>query len=104
MTLRAGVRRAERNRQIGARHAKAVIAPNVDDHVGLGRRMAVDALGAGGARLVMVVFGCVEFRLHMALGAQRIAFRAQLCAVRVVTVGAGDPAACIRLCRNEPYS
>jgi hypothetical protein len=32
-----------------------VIAADVDDHVGLGRHMTVDALGAGAARLVVMV-------------------------------------------------
>jgi hypothetical protein len=91
MALCAGVRRAERDRQVGPRHAEAVIAPHVDDRIGLGRHVAVDALRGGAARLVVMVLGRVEFRGHVALGAQRIAAGAQLRAARVVAIGAGDP-------------
>jgi len=54
------------------------------------RHVAVDALRADAARLVVMVLGRVEFRGHVALGAQRIAAGAQLRAVRVVAIGAGD--------------
>ena len=90
MTLRARVRRPERNREIRARNADTVIAPHVDDHVRLRRHVAVDALGAGAARLVVMVLRHVEFCRHVALTAQRVAVRMQLGAMRVVAIGAGD--------------
>jgi hypothetical protein len=61
VALAARVRRAKRNRQIGARNPDAVIAPCVDDHEILRRHMAVDALRAGAAGLVVMVLGYVEF-------------------------------------------
>jgi hypothetical protein len=75
----------------------------VDDHVILCRHVAVKTPRAGTAGPVMMVRRHVEFLGQVALGAQRIAFGAQLGAVRVVAIRAGDPAY-MRLCRNEPYS
>jgi len=90
MTLGAGVRGCERNRQVRARHPDAVIAPCVEDHVILCRHVAVHALCSGAAQLVMVMLTHIEFCRQMALGAKRIPLGAQLRAVRVVTIGAGD--------------
>ncbi len=86
----AGVGRSDRERQIRARHAQAVIAPVVDDHIGLGGHMAVDALRARAARLVMGVGGDVELGWQMALRAKRIAFGPQGEAMRLMAVRAGD--------------
>jgi hypothetical protein len=90
MTLGAGIRRAERNRQVGARHPHTVITPGVDDHVILGGHVAVDALRAGAPGLVMMVPGDIEFRRHVALRTESVPFGTQLGAVRVVAVRAGD--------------
>ena len=68
MALRAGIGGAQRDRQIGSRHAKAVIAPDVDNHVSLGRHVAIDALCPSGTGLMMVVLGGVEFCRHVTLG------------------------------------
>ncbi len=87
---RAGVRCADRHRQVGPRDADGVIPPRIDHHVGLGGHVAVDTLGAGAAGLVVDMGRHVELRRQMALGAQRVALGAQLQAVRLVAVGAGD--------------
>ena len=89
VALVAGVRHAERDRLIGARHTHAVIAPAVDDHVGRPRHVAVGALRAGGAGRVTVMRRRVVLARRMTLAADRIAVDAQLLRVRVVAVAAG---------------
>ena len=92
VALRAGIRAAERHRQVGTRHADAVVAPRVDHHVVLRRHVALDALRALRARLVEVMLLRVERGGVVAARAQRIAFGAQLQRVRLVAVHAGDAA------------
>src|SRR2546427_12844776 len=65
----------------------------MDDHVGLCRHMAVDALRAGTAGSVMVMLSDVEFWRHVALSAQPIAIGAQLESVRVMAIGTDN--ACV---------
>lgn len=86
VALHTDVRRAQPNRQVGARHTQAVIPPRMHNHVGLRRRMAVDALGTRAARFVVVMLAHIETRRQVTLRAERIAFDAQLRAVRIVTV------------------
>jgi hypothetical protein len=82
------------------RRLKALEAPGVSTHPEargngqqgiLHRHMAADALRAGAAGLVVMVLRLVEFSRHVALRTESIALGAQLGAMRVVTVGAGDP-------------
>ena len=87
----AGVRGAERYRQVGTRNSDAVITPRVHDHVILGRHVAADALRTSTAGLVVMVRRHVELFRQVTLRTERIALRPQLRAVRVVTVRAGDP-------------
>ena len=87
----AGVRRSDGHRQVGPRHAEAVIAPLVDDHVGLRRHVAVDALRAGAARLVMGDAPRTSNFAGMWHCAQSALPSARSCrAVRLVAVRAGD--------------
>ena len=90
MALRARVGRADRRREIGPRDADAVIAPVVHNHVGFRGHVAIDALGAGAAWLMMMMFRDIEFRRQMALRAEPIALRAERQTVRLVAIGAGD--------------
>ena len=90
VAVAAGVRRAERNRPVGPRDAHRVVVPWVDHHVGRRRHVARRARRAGRAGLVPVMGGRVEARRRVALRAHRVARHAQLLAVRVVAVGAGD--------------
>ena len=80
-------------RQIGTRDADAVIAARIDDHVGLGRHVAGDALRAGAAGRVVMVLDVSNFagRWHCAQRALPSARRSRR--VRVVAVGAGDAGA-----------
>ena len=73
VALRAGIGTAECLRQIGARHADAVIAARVDHHVVLLRHVAFNALRARGARFVEMVLRGVELRGVVAAHAQRVA-------------------------------
>ena len=98
VAVRAGVGGAGRRRQIGARHAHAVIGPRVHLHVVAARHVAGDALRAGAARLVEVVRWRVVGasrrrearvrRLRVALQAHRVAVTLEPARVRVVAVGA----------------
>ena len=90
MALGARIRRAQRNRQVGAWNPDAVIAPRIDDHEIFGWHVTVDALCAGAAWLVVMVLGYIKFCRQVALTAQRISVGTQLRAVRVVAVRAGD--------------
>ena len=92
VALGAGVGTAERNRQVGARHADAVVAARVHHHVIARGHVALDALRARRSRLVEVVLSRVERGGFVAAGAQGVAFGAQLERVRVVAVHAGDAA------------
>ena len=69
-----------------------MIAPAIDDHVGLRGHMTVDALRTGAARLMMVVLGRVEFCWHVALAAEAVALCAQRQAVRLVAIEHVTPA------------
>ena len=66
--------------------------PWIDDHVGRGRHVAAHTRRAGAGGLVMMVRRRVVFAWQMAGGAEGIALRAQLSAVRVVAVAASDTA------------
>ena len=52
--------------------------------------MAIDALCAGAALLVMVMFRDIEFRWQMALRAKPIALLAERQTVRLMAIGTGD--------------
>ena len=52
--------------------------------------MAIDALCAGAALRVMMMFRDIEFRRQMALRAEPIALRAERQTVRLMAIGAGD--------------
>ena len=67
-----------------------MIAPVVHHHVGFRGHVAIDALRAGAARLVMMMFLDIEFRRQMALRAEPIALRAERQTVRLMAIGAGD--------------
>lgn len=54
---------------LGSQSSTIFLASNVDDHVGLGRHVTVDALRAGAAGRVMMVLRHVEFDAHVTLGA-----------------------------------
>ena len=97
MALVAGVRHADCFGQVRPRHPETVVAPFMDDHVGLGRHVAVHALRAGAVGLVVMVLGHIEFRRQMTLRAQRVALGSQGEAVRRVAVRAGDSARSMRL-------
>src|SRR5262249_38604751 len=86
----ARIRRAELHRLVGARHAQAVIVTRVDHHVGRGRHVTAHALGAGAAGRVMMVCRVVELRRLVTLSANRVALGAQLAAVRLMAIAAGD--------------
>src|SRR5450756_1917182 len=90
VALGASVGRADRHRQIWPRDAYAVIASVVHHHIVLRWHVAVDALRAGGARRMPMMRGDVEFFRQVALGAQGIAFSAQLCGVWFMTIGTDD--------------
>ncbi len=45
MTAGTGIGDIERDREIGPGHAKTVVAPGVDAHIGLSWHMAIHALG-----------------------------------------------------------
>ena len=91
MALGARIRRAQRNRQVGAWDRDAVIAPRIDDHEILCRHMTVDALRTGAPGPMVMMLGHIEFCRQVALTAQGIPVGAQPRAVRVVAIGAGDP-------------
>ena len=52
--------------------------------------MAIDALRAGAALLMMMMFHDIEFRRQMALRAEPIALLAERQTVRLMAIGAGD--------------
>ena len=82
VALIAGVRSSVGDREIGTRHAEAVIAPDIDHHVGVRRHVAVDAQRAGAVGLVMMVLLAAELRQRMTLAANRVqAHRAAACAL-----------------------
>ena len=72
VALIAGVRRSVSKREIRPRHAEAVVAPHIDDHVGVGRHVAVDAERAGAIGLVMMMLFGAELRQRMAFAANCI--------------------------------
>ena len=104
----AGVRRAELHRQVGTRHAEAVVVARVDHHVGrapaCGRRRS-----AAPAEPLGMVSGAPVSRTSPAAwqrgthAGRRDAAQLACCADRGSRVQV-TPAAYIRLCRNEPYS
>jgi len=91
VTAGAGIRRAERRRQVGSRHPEAVVPSRVHHHVGARGHVAAHALGALRRRLVMMVGLGVEARREVTLGADGVAGLPQRRAMRVVAVRAGDP-------------
>src|SRR4030095_8093656 len=56
VAVRAGIRCAERDRQIGSWHSQAVIVPGINNHVGGGWHVTGDACRAGAGRLVVVMW------------------------------------------------
>ena len=90
MAAAAGVRRADRGRQVGSRHLEPVVAPRIVDHVGGGGHVAVDAARTGLAGLVPVVLDDVVARGRVALRAGGVAGQPHLLGVRIVAVAAGD--------------
>ena len=92
VTAIASVRRAEFYGQIRPGHAQTVIVPWIDDHVGGGRHVAGHTRSAGAGGRVMMVRRRVVFAWQMAGGAEGIALRAQLSAVRVMAVAASNTA------------
>ena len=87
----AGVRRAQLDRQIGPRHAEAVIAPLVDHHVRPRRHVALDALAPRPSRprdddgpAYRTSPGCALVTLR----AQAVARELQLQRMRIVAIGA----------------
>ena len=91
MALIACIGCARAHGKIWPRDAHAVIAPRIDPHVELTRHVAVHAGAAGRCERVPVVGGVVVGAGQMTLGTHAVAFRYQLVAVRVMTVGAGHP-------------
>ena len=91
VTAIASVGRGELYRQIRPRHAQAVIAARIDDHIGGAWHVARHAGGAGAGGLVVVVRRRVVLTWQVAGGAKGIALRPQLAAVRVMAVAASDP-------------
>ena len=86
----AGVGRAQGNAAIGARNAQAVVVARVHAHVGGGGHVAGRALRTGAVGRVVVVLRCVEAATLVATHAHRVAGGAQLAAVRLMAVTAGD--------------
>src|SRR5687767_13038589 len=77
MAAVAHVRRADLHRQIGPRHANAVIPPGVDSHVNGGRHMTGHALRFGrpnGSVHMMVVPRSIVLAGLVALRAETVAF------------------------------
>src|SRR5215510_9655430 len=88
MTVCACVRCSERDGEVWTRDAKAVIVAWIDDHVGGRRHVAGDA-GRARARLrMMVVPWSIVFCRQVATRTKRIARRAHLASMRIVTVAA----------------
>ena len=72
VALIAGVRRAVGLRQVRPRHAQAMIASHIDDHVGVGWHVTVDAERAGAIGLVMVMLFGAELCQRVTLAAHRV--------------------------------
>src|SRR5437899_3159457 len=90
MTIVAGIRRSKRHRQIGTRDAEAVIVAPIDDHVGASRHVARRAAKRRvSTRMVMMRHGRVLVR-RVTLQAHTITGSTKLCAVRLMTIAAGD--------------
>ena len=90
MAVVAGIGRAELDGQIRARNAEAMIVPPIDHHVGARRHVA---RGAGERRVypLVAVMRCGRvFVGRVALQADAVAGRAQLGAMRLVAIAAGD--------------
>src|SRR5262249_24231423 len=86
----AGVRRAELRREVGPRHAEAVIVAAVDDHVGALRHVAGRAGDRRAYRLMMAVAnGCILVG-RVALQADAVAGRAESRGGGLVAIAAGD--------------
>src|SRR5690606_15168367 len=66
VAVAAGIRRADRGRQVRTRHAQTMIAAIVDDHVRLGPHMAIDAVAACDAGRMMVMCRGIESARQMA--------------------------------------
>ena len=89
MAVVAGVRAADRYRQIGAGYAQAMVLARMDHHVVLRWHMAGDALRSFAAGLVLVVFGRIKFACAVTANAKRIALCPQLLGVRIMAIHAG---------------
>src|SRR5271165_5152618 len=99
----AGVGRAERDAEVGARDPHAVIAARIDDHIGAGRHVTRDALRASRIRRVPMVGGNIVFFRRMALGADPIAGARNFKLWKSWQSLQVTPAWNMRLCRNDPY-
>ena len=77
MTVTAGVRCAEFNRQIGAGNTETMIPSRIDDHIGLRWHVAVNAERAGGLSLMVVMFSNVVGTRNMALPAESVSLESQ---------------------------
>jgi hypothetical protein len=86
----AGIRGADGRRGERLGDAEAVVAARVDDHVGALRHVARGAFGTLGVHGVVVVLGRVELGRLVALEADAVLLEAELEAVRLVAVAAGD--------------
>ncbi len=90
MALIAGIGGAQAHGKIRSRHAQAVVVAHIHFHVGARRHVAGHTLSTGGTHRVMMMLRRVVAAGLVALGADRIAFGAQLSAVRVVAIAASD--------------
>ena len=90
MAVGAGIGRADLHRQVRPRHAKAMITPAIDDHIEALDHVTGDTLCGFGVRLVEVMLRPVVCGWQMTLCAQRIALGAQVTAVGLMAIRAGD--------------
>ena len=90
VTVGAGVRGAHLPGKVGPGHPQGMIMAGVDHHVGPGRHVTGDALGAGGPRGVQAMTRLVIADRGMALGAKAVARGARPRAVGIMAVGTGD--------------
>ena len=91
VTLRAGVGRADLDRQIRARHTQAVVVARMDDHVGLRRHVATGTRRSRRADTMEMMRRAVVLRRQVALAADGVSGGAQFQAVRLVAVRARHP-------------
>ena len=91
MALVTGIWWPELDRQIRPGQAKAVIPPDIHDHIGSSRHVAVYALGPGRVRFVVVVRGGIESgRTVTGVAGLVESGLLELAAVWIVAIGAFD--------------